>query len=313
MGWRNYSISALMSLVALSPVPAPALAQVPTYRPFSVESSRYHVDLIGWERYGPEYASIRFRFRLQNTQSGPERFFEITNATTSLENGTIAGNVLLLVGDVQGLATGLTLIDLARVEVIHFVLSYGGEVSPDGTMFIYTRFYPRTVPLALESDVVMAQSLIATDDHSAKLSSAQPVYPPPPSPSEVVDRHYVLRQTGYLWLDDPRRVAFIEMSEGAPWLVVVDLSRGPMEPRSARRRIPVEEIIKPRPGSDEYERTLERERSSLSAVGLRKGPEGRVVIELAKERHREGLFAVTEIAVDLPQETPEKPDSEASR
>lgn len=39
-------------------------APVPGHLPFAVKAGFYRVELIRWERFGPEYAAVRFRFRL---------------------------------------------------------------------------------------------------------------------------------------------------------------------------------------------------------------------------------------------------------
>lgn len=282
-------------------------AGVPDYRPFAVEDSRYLAELVRWERYGPGYGAVRFRFRLVDKQSDEEKLFDVDNATTSLEHGEIAGGKLALFGDVQGLATGITLIDLHHGRVEDFFLSYGGDLSPDGRTLAYVNFYPRRSPPEAQSDLVLGVDLEASPPDGTE-RKRHPVYPLESVIGEgralawVEDpsqRHFLLKQAGMLWLDDPRRLIFLDAVEESIWLVEVDLSRGLSEPRARRRIVNVAEILKPPPDSEGYRRLLEQESASLSAIGLRQ-QDGKVVVELSRQRVQEGVFRVTQFAIDLP-------------
>jgi len=287
-------------------------APVPGYLPFAVEGGFYRVELIRWERFGPAYAAVRFRFRLLDERNGKERFFDVENATTSLERGEIAGDKLVLIGDVQGLARGLTVVDLDRGRIEDFVLSYGGGLSPDGRTLAFIEFYPRHSTPQVSSDQVLAVDL-GQDPSDGGGRERHAIYPPHAGTEDRLadvlyespgQRHRLQQQAGFLWLDEPRRLVFLDAVAGSTWLVEVDLSLGLSAPQVSRRLVDVSKILKPSPESEGYQRLLDQESAALSAVGLRQ-QENKVVIELSRQRYRDGVFRVTHVTLLLPSFEPD--------
>ncbi len=273
----------------------------------SVHSARYDVQLVGWERIAPEYQALSFRFRTLDHQTKTERFFTVQNQTTALNRATIAGDLFVLFGDVQGLATGITVVNLKEARTLDFLLSYGGTVSPDGKSLCYLQFYPRHAPPQVQSDVLVARAL-ETSAKTLEVAKPRALYPEenvrPADLQAWVDdpgeRHRIDQRAGFLWLQDPLRLVFVDFYQGGPGLVVIDVSNGIETARAQRIPIDVGAALAQRDSEQERAKLLQRERSAFAISRIESAPEGKLRLVLSRTKFDEGLYRVTEILMDVP-------------
>lgn len=290
------------------------------YRFLSAANDFYEVELIRWERLGPSYDKVRFGLLVRQTESKEERVVTVENLTTELDRAEIAGETLLLFGEMGGKAGAITLVDLETAEATDFILHYAASLSPSRRYLVFKAFYAPYGMLQTRSDSVMiydlsrqpaANRLPRTRPSTMGTSVGLPVYPPenvdPASyqvwiPNESL-QHYVEVQAGFLWARDEKSLYFIDRTRNQQLLVRIDLTEGLEEPQIITQPIDPASILAIAPERNkQFHRG--KEANYFAITGMQFAPDGRIRLELNREMFDRKVYRVTHISIVPPEARP---------
>ncbi len=285
----------------------------------SVENESYGVELIRWERYGPEYDDVRFDLLVRTKGKTSERVVTVENLTTGLAAAEIAGSTLVLFGEMKSKARTATLVDLDAAKVTDFILHYGASLSPSRRYLVFKAFYPPYGMVQSRSDAVRIYDLskesgknrlMGGGSSTAGQGVGMPIYPlenvDPPTylvwVPEESRRHHVDNRVGFLWARDERSLFFIDRTGNQQLLVRVDLEEDSMHPRITTQPIdPAPALtIAPR----DLEGSPEGEHEYLALTGMRFEAGARIRLELDRELFERNVYRVTHMSIAQPEPAP---------
>lgn len=296
------------------------------------ENEMYRVSLIETlEKQGHYGQNVReFTFRVVHKPTGSESAVTMENMTTDIERVEIVNDRMLVVGD-QNLKD-ITLIDLKQGKEIDFFYGFGPQLSETRRYLLYQKFYHGRGMEPTQSDLLLLYDLTASPEenrvekkykHSreksqhigdpayqvAAINVGRPIYPPEnvtqqsyfvwvPAPEE---RHQIVPEGEYLWLENDSKVVFVDKTGGEVWLVAVDLSHGLAQVQSKKKLIDVASLIDI-PKVMELDRIADPEtalrdmKERIPIMGLRQKAEGNIVISIEPDWR----YKATEIEMPLP-------------
>lgn len=216
------------------------------------EDGRFHIGLVGAgePRFDPKTGGrVKFTFSVIDKVENRQFPVYLDNLTAKVNRLAIYQEKLIVMGEEATLHSSITtLIDLVGRQAIDSFIGFGPTLSGTGRFMSYRKFYPMpTADPEVMSDLVLIYDLSDSADgnrmHGMKAYKNDPVgrlieVGHPVFPEKNADRKnyrvYVRKETarhtvipnGFFWLDDDRKIAFVDRSGGEYDLVTVDISNG---------------------------------------------------------------------------------------
>jgi hypothetical protein len=216
------------------------------------ENSRYRIGLAGAgePRFDPKTGGrVKFTFSVIDKVENRQYPVYLDNLTAKVNRLAIYQEKLIVMGEEATLHSSITsLIDLVGRQEIDSFIGFGHALSGTGRFMGYRKFYPtQTADPEVMSDLVLIYDLSDSADgnrmHGVKAYKNDPVgrlieVGHPVFPEKNADRKnyrvFVREETarhtvipnGFFWLDDDRKIAFVDRVGGEYDLVAVDISNG---------------------------------------------------------------------------------------
>ena len=284
-------------LLAIALVPGQAAAQQIPGIP-AVESGKWIIRLVRFERSGADFGDYTFTFNAQNRGSGTRTALQLQNETTAIDRIEVSGDVLVLFGSAGTAANVVSLFNLNSGEKLNTFRCWWPSLSPDGRYIAAVGFVPRFADAALTSHVVVLYDL--------QRSALRPIFPEENVQSgktdswveKEADRHNIDPRAGFLWGPKGDQLVFVDHFRGDSWLVLAALTEGP----TAVRRIPLDvaSVLALPKNDPAYQETLRRERQELAVEGLHW--QGNDVVVVALDRSlwaSQGLFRESSLRIKV--------------
>jgi len=291
----------ILWLMCISVVSAQEILGTP-----SIESNRYLIKLIKMERYGARYNEYKYTFVSIDKTTQQRSLIEMHNLTTQLRRIEIAGDLLIVFGEIRNTANVVTILDLKQAIEKDSILCYAPGLSKTKKYIIYLNYYPRFTEPPGTSNVVMIYNLLATPQENRinKEDVGRPIYPEENVKRksarvwiEVPEKGHLIYPWGkYLWLDNDAKVVFVDKHAGENWLVLIDLSNGIDNVAIRKKRIDVEKIIAIDMKSPDYMNKLKKAKKLLMVNDIANEGNNKVRLDLMRDK----IYKVTSITMELP-------------
>lgn len=293
----------------------------------NTENNQYEVNLISREKHEEGSNQYKFTFSVENKLTQQKSLIEMKNMTTEIEEISIVKNRLIIFGYVNNDAAGVTLIDLKKNEEMDFILCFSPVFSESKRFLIYEKFRPRFAPEEVQSDLVLLYDLTKSPEDNrlqnnyknikkkskrigdpeyltASENVGVPLYPEKNVSEQIYfvwvptieERHFVRGLGIYLWLEQDKKVVFLDRYKGDNWLVSVDLTKGLDKVEIKKKIIDVSSILVLDPKTPDYEKLLKKEKERFAVTELKRGKDNIVKFVLKKDIR----YNVTEFEMVLP-------------
>ena len=300
MSIKKFLLQAILSVGLLAAGQVAEAQQLPGVP--SVESGKWLVRLVRFERSGSDFSEYAFTFNALNRESGAQAVLQLRNQTTDIDNIEITGGKLVVLGSVGSSADIVSVFDLESGGKLGEFLCWSPRMSATGRYVVAVGFFPRFTDPDVENRSVALYDLHgsgkvrpAGEEGSARL---RPIFPeegsqPGKGNEKEAGRHSVNVEAGFLWSQKDDRLAFVDRHLEDSWLVAIDLMEGRAK---AVRRYPLDVAsILTLPKSDpSYTETLRRERTGIPIRGMYWDGEDVVVVQIDRNRAGQGQLYRTD-------------------
>ena len=241
------------------------------------EDEHYRVELAGagepW--YDPGTGGrVKFTFSVTEKAGGRRYPVHLDNLTSKIDGLRIFKGKLVVMGQEGTLHSSIsTLINLEDQKEIDSIAGFGNKLSATGRFLGYRMFYPsESAEPPRMSDLVLIYDLSESPDRNrmkgqdayrndpvGRLTEVgHPIYPEGNATKKHYrvwvldenDRHSIVPD-GFFWLEDDRKIAFVDRAGGENYLIVVDLAAGLDRPVIHKKWIDVRSLLMADDGPNE--------------------------------------------------------------
>ncbi|MBI1746463.1 MAG: hypothetical protein HYR55_07730 [Acidobacteria bacterium] len=229
------------------------------------ETEAYRVALTSEESSNGAAAEKRFTFSVLNKATQNRTTLKLSNQTTRIDKLQIAGDRLVVFGELSVRAGIVTILNLQGGAIVDYLYGYNPSLSNTGRYLIFNKFYPRFAPAEEMSAVYLIYDLSRTPEKN-RLAEADPKdgervgYPVYPETNFRQKTYQILNDgslsphtlvsNNFLWLAEDRQVLFVDRQGDENRLVTIDLSRGLEKAQIRPTPITVRELLTPEAVSD---------------------------------------------------------------